>query len=153
MITSTLPSRSRGLAIVEFAIVLPICLILLIATAEFGRIFMQYDTLTKTVRDGARYVAGKALAGTTGVVSISSALQTQTKNVVVYGNALGAGAPVLPGLNAANITVSSVGFQNVSVSASYPYTPIFAFIPRFFYGGDVGTGGYTLQTAITMRAL
>ena len=45
----------RGIAMVEFVIVLPICLILLMATAEFGRAFMQYNTLTKAVRDDVPY--------------------------------------------------------------------------------------------------
>ncbi len=82
-------SRTKGVAIVEFIIVLPICLILIIATAEFGRVFMQYNTLTKSVRDGVRYVATNALVGSTGVVTINGAVQAQTQNLVVYGNTAG----------------------------------------------------------------
>ncbi|HEX9877802.1 MAG TPA: TadE family protein [Gammaproteobacteria bacterium] len=145
--------RCRGLAIVEFVIVLPICLILIIATAEFGRAFLQYNALTKTVRDGARHLAGKALFGSTGTVTISSGLETETQNLVVYGNIFGAGAPVLPGLTATNVVVADAGAGNVSVSASYPYGPIFGFVPGFFYGGGIDASAYTLQTSITVRAL
>jgi Flp pilus assembly protein TadG len=59
----SLPRRCRGLAIVEFVIVLPLCLMVLMAAGEFSRAFMQYNTLEKGVRDGARYVAGKASFG------------------------------------------------------------------------------------------
>jgi Flp pilus assembly protein TadG len=140
---------------VELVIAIPIFLMLVVATAEFGRAFLQYNTLSKGVQDGARYIAGKALNGTTGVVTVSSTLQTQTRNVVIYGNTMGTGAPVLPGLVPAQITVANAGGQNVVVTANYPYNPIFAFLPGFFYGGggSFGMGGHTLRAAVTMRAL
>jgi len=145
--------RCRGLAIVEFVIVLPICLMLVIATAEFGRAFLQYNALTMAVRDGVRHLAGRALFGSTGTVSISGGLQQETQNLVVYGNIWGAGGPVLPGLTAADVTVADAGGGNVSVLAAYPYNPIFAFVPRFTFGTAINVTGITLQTGVTMRAL
>ena len=145
-------SRTKGVAIVEFIIVLPICLILIMATAEFGRVFMQYNTLTKSVRGGVRYVATNALVGSTGVVSINGAVQAQTQNLVVYGNTAGTGNPILPGLITGAVIVASPGGGRVSVSVIYPYGSIFVFIPGFFYGGDTSTN-YNLQAAVTMRAL
>jgi Flp pilus assembly protein TadG len=145
--------RCRGLAVVEFVIVIPICLMLVIATAEFGRAFLQYNTLTMAVRDGVRHVAGRALFGTTGTVSITGGLQQETQNLVVYGNIWGAGSPVLPGLTAADVTVADAGGGNVAVTATYPYNPIFAFVPRFSFGGAIDVTGITLQSGVTMRAL
>lgn len=145
--------RCGGLAIVEFVLVLPICLMLVIATAEFGRAFLQYNALTLAVRDGVRHLAGRALLGSTGTVSISGGLQQETQNLVVYGNIWGAGSPVLPGLAPADVTVANAGGGNVSVTAAYPYNPIFAFIPRFTFGSSVGVTGITLQSGVTMRAL
>jgi Flp pilus assembly protein TadG len=146
-------SRSKGVAIVEFIIVMPICLILIMATAEFGRAFMQYNTLTKSVRDGVRYVASNALMGSTGVVSINGTVQTQARNLVVYGNTAGTGTAILPGLNTGAVVVGSPGGGNVSLSVTYPYGAIFVFVPGFFYGGNTATNGYNLQAAMTMRAL
>lgn len=151
--THNSPRRSRGVAIVEFVIVLPLCLMLMIGVAEFGRAFLQYNTLTQAVRDGARHLAGGALFGSTGTVAISGALATETQNLVVYGNISGAGAPVLAGLSPANVTVADAGGGNVSVTAVYGYNPIFPFTPRFSYGASINTTGYVLQTAITIRAL
>jgi len=145
-------SRTKGVAIVEFIIVLPICLILIMATAEFGRVFMQYNTLTKSVRDGVRYVATNALVGSTGVVGINGAVRAQTQNLVVYGNTAGTGSAILPGLTTGAVTVASPGGSRVSVSVTYPYGAIFVFIPGFFYGVDTSTS-YNLQAAVTMRAL
>ena len=145
--------RCRGLAIVEFVIVLPLCLMLVIATAEFGRAFLQYNTLTIAVRDGVRHLAGRALFGSTGQVVISGGLQQETQNVVVYGNIWGAGSPMLPGLAPADVTVADAGSGNVSVTATYPYNPIFGFVPRFSFGGAINVSGIMLQSGATMRAL
>ena len=144
---------SKGLAIVEFVVVLPICLMLLLVVGEFGRAFMQYNVLTKSARDAIRYVAANASPGQTGTISITGTVQTETQNLVVYGNTGGTGSAVLPGLTAGAVTVANAGGGNVSVSVSYPYAPMFTLIPGFSYGSDTSTSGFNLQTAVTMRAL
>ena len=99
--------RFKGVVMIEFLIVLPICMMLVMATAEFGRAFMQYNALTKGLRDGARHVASNALVGTTGVINISGATQAEAQNLVVYGNTSGSGAPILPGLTTGAIAVAN----------------------------------------------
>ena len=145
--------RSRGVAIVEFVIVLPVCLMLIMATAEFGRAFMQYNVLTKGVRDGVRYAASQALQGSTGTVSISGGLETATRNLVVHGNTFGTGSPLLPGLAPGNVTVASAGGTDVVVTAAYPYNAIFGFVPDLILGGGTDTSGFMLQASVSMRAL
>ena len=83
---------------VEFTIVLPVLLLLLFGVTELGRALVRYNTLTKAVQDGARYAAAYALLGTTGAVNVDAQLQTEVRNVVVYGNTAGTGTPVLGGL-------------------------------------------------------
>lgn len=146
--------RQRGIAMVEFTIVLPLMLLLLVATAELGRAFYEYNTLTKTVRDGARYLADTALDGTTGVIDLTDAKIAETANLVVYGNIAGAGGPLLNGLSAADVSVVEVNPTHIQVSASYQYSPIFpGGIPTFGLGsGNISTG-YTFQAQVTMRVL
>jgi len=147
------PQRQVGVVVVEFTIVVALLIMLVMATAEFGRAFLQYNALSKAVRDAARYVAGRALVGSQGIVSVTPTMQTEAQNLVIYGNTFGAGAPLLPGLGPGDVTVIDAGGGNIRVSASYSYNPIFAFIPGFFYGGDTDVSGYTLPCAVTMRAL
>jgi len=45
----------RGQAMLEFALVLPILLFLVMGIIEFGRIFSAYLTITELAREGARY--------------------------------------------------------------------------------------------------
>lgn len=146
-------SRCRGIATIEMAIVLPVLLLLLTATVEVGRLLSEYDTLTKSVRNGARYLASNADLGTTGVVSITAAVQTATTNLVVNGNVNGTGAALLRGLAAGNVTVANAGAGYVSVSAAYTYQPILgAALPTFGLTPRIALG-IPLNATVVMRAL
>ncbi len=145
--------RQRGLAAVEFAIVLPLLLLLMLATGELGRAFFQFNTLTKAVRDGARYVSRNALDGSLGIVNLTAQVDTETKNLVVYGVAGGGGGPLLPGFTTAGVTVVDAGANNVTVSAVYAYTPVVgATLPTFGLGSDPSLA-FTMRATVTMRAL
>jgi Flp pilus assembly protein TadG len=146
-------ANCRGIATVEVAISLPVLFFVLMATVEIGRLLSQYQTLTKSVRDGARYLAANALQGTTGVLSITPAVQGATANLVVKGNVLGTGQALLPGLSAGNITVSNAGGGLVSVAATYTYQPLLgATLPRFGFGSATSFG-FPLNATVVMRAL
>jgi Flp pilus assembly protein TadG len=143
----------RGIASVELAIAMPVLLLLLTATVEVGRLLSEYDTLTKSVRNGARYLAANAFQGTTGVVNITAQVQSATANLVVTGNANGTGAALLPGLVSANVTVTNLGAGYVSVSASYVYQPILgATLPTFGNSAPIALG-FPLNATTVMRAL
>jgi hypothetical protein len=48
-------SRNRGQGLVEFALILPIVLLVLVGTIEVSRILFVYSNLTNAAREGARY--------------------------------------------------------------------------------------------------
>jgi len=152
--------RQRGIMLVEFIIMAPILMLLLLAVSEFGHAFYQYNTLTKTVRDGARYLAANAVVGNTSTIVIDSTDTTETLNLVVYGNTAGNGTPKLPGLATSHVTVSCLGggtacpgVEHIVVSAQYPYQSIMgATLAMFGYGVDLSLG-LTLTSTMTMRAL
>lgn len=144
-------ARQRGVAAVEFTIALPVLLILLMATADLGRMLSQYNTLNKSVRDGARYLASNALQA--GVMTVTAAEQTATQNLVVTGNVNGSGTALLPGLTASNVTASGSTSGYVTVSASYTYQPILAAgLPMFGYHSTVSLA-IPLNATVVMRAL
>jgi len=112
----------RGTQLVELAIVLPIFLMLLGATAEFGRYFYEYTTLAKAARGGARYLATAAVKTTE---------DTNAKNIVVFGNPAGTGTPILSGLSEANVVITRTGGvplvpQTVTVEITgFKHQPLF----------------------------
>jgi Flp pilus assembly protein TadG len=141
-----------GVAMVEFLIGLPLLMMLIMGTAEISRAFMQYNTLVKATRDAGRYISDKALLGSTGVVQLSAARMSETKNVLVYGDIVGGTTPALPGLGAANVSITAAGPASVLIVASYPYAPIFATLPMFGLGTDVSPF-YTFTASMVVRAL
>ena len=114
----------RGVQLVELAIVLPIFILLFAATAEFGRYFYEYTTLAKAARVGTRYLA---------TACVKTTEDTNAKNIVVFGNAAGTGAPILTGLSStSNVTITRSGGvptslpQTVTVQiTSFKHQPIF----------------------------
>ena len=85
--------RQNGVALVEFALILPFLLLLSLLAVEFGRAIWEYNTLTKSVRDAARYLA----------IQTPGTKITQARNLMVYGNLGGTGAPLARGLSASNV--------------------------------------------------
>ena len=89
--------RQAGVAIVEFALVLPFLLLLTFLTTEFGRAIWQYNTVTKSVRDAARYLS----------VQTPGTHITEARNLMVYGNTAGTGTPLALGLSLTHVPAGS----------------------------------------------
>ena len=136
---------------IEMAIILPVILIVIIATAELGRAFWEYNALTKSVRDAARYASAQGLFGSTGVVIVTNELRTEVQNLVVYGNTGGTGTPVLNGLTTAGVSLESPGDGDILVRTTYAYTPIFGLLPDFRGGGINPL--YNFESVVRMRAI
>jgi Flp pilus assembly protein TadG len=109
----------RGTQLAELALVLPLLLLLLGATAEFGRFMYTYTTLAKATRAGARYAVSQPPVLT----------DAQTAKMVVYGNTAGTGTPVVAGLDTTKVNITRTVVPNgttVTISiANYTYQPIF----------------------------
>ena len=50
-------TRARGQSIVEFALVLPVFMLLIAGAVEFGRAYFAYAQLLQAAQEGARYGA------------------------------------------------------------------------------------------------
>lgn len=80
--------NQQGVALIEFALILPLLLLLTFITTEFGRAIYQYDTLAKSVRNAARYLS----------IQPPNTRINEARNLVVYGNIEGSGQPLALGL-------------------------------------------------------
>ncbi|MEY4873904.1 MAG: hypothetical protein RJB41_606 [Actinomycetota bacterium] len=67
--------RDRGAAVLEFALIVPLMLIMLVGIIEFGRAYNVVISLQGAVREGARSLAlGNSSATVAGVVRSSTAI-------------------------------------------------------------------------------
>ncbi|HZX28874.1 MAG TPA: TadE/TadG family type IV pilus assembly protein [Telluria sp.] len=135
-----------GVAIVEFALILPFLLMLAMLATEFGRAVYRYNGMVKAVRDGVRYLSIQE-------PNNAAALAT-TRNLVVYGNPDGTGAPLDPGVDPAMVSAQwtttgsapSVNVVTVRVSG-YTFTPMVS----AFFGASIGTIAFS-DISATMRS-
>ena len=149
--------RQQGLAMVEFTLVLPLLLLLLLAFGEFGRMLYQYNVLLQASRDADRFVANQAWNSTLGAVALSDALKAQTRNVAVYGVPANTGTAVVAGLTTSMVDVVAVGTDHVRVTITYTFCPVIGSgnctgaIPGFF-GNQISLSIPLVATTV-MRAL
>ncbi len=147
----------QGIAVVELAIALPALLVMLFATAEFTRVFYQYNTLTTSVRDGARFIAQNSLNGNLPV-NVPASVLAETRNLVVSGNPNG-GQALLPGLAGDDVDIlfTSAGGMGitrhyVTVSADYQYLPLAPILDSLNFLSDDVDLSFTLTALSSMRS-
>jgi Flp pilus assembly protein TadG len=149
--------RQQGLAMVEFTLVLPVLLLLMLAFGEFGRMLYQYNILLQASRDADRFVASQAWNSTLGTITLSNTLLTQTQNVAVYGVPANTGTAVVSGLTTGNVVVAAVGTDHVRVTITYTFCPVIGAgncagsLPGFF-GNQIALSIPLVATTV-MRAL
>ncbi len=122
-----------GSPAVEFALVLPLFLLVLVGVIELGSLLSEIVAVEKGLRAGAMIAARNPTA------TLSGAQITRVKNVAMYGNPSGAGNPRVAGwTNPGTITITprteTIDGLNVTVfrlDATVPYTPV---VPGFFDG-------------------
>jgi Flp pilus assembly protein TadG len=135
--------RTRGQALVEFALVFPIFILVVMFMADFGRAVFSYNSITNAVREAARL----------GIVNQD---RTSITNRAIFQTAVGeTGAPnvtvqfkeslpnVDPATNAdcdrdnrGNARLPEVGCV-VIVTFQTTYTPITPFVGRILFAGGV----------------
>jgi Flp pilus assembly protein TadG len=119
---------------------MPLILLTMLATAEFGRALYQYTTLTKAVQTGTRFYA-----------SDQTIPQATINNLITTASPDGSGPAILLDTNGnSGITVTEVVVDgdHVRVSAEYDFAPLIAGIPIF---GSAAT--ITMTASHSMRAL
>jgi Flp pilus assembly protein TadG len=121
--------RDRGATAVEFALLLPVLLLLLFGIIDFGRALNAQITLTQAAREGARLAA----LGQTNVVSRTQAAATGLSPVTVT---VTSSCPVNAGPGVDAVVNTSYTFSFV--------TPVGGFAAMF--------GGASYGSALTLSA-
>jgi len=125
--------RVYGQSLVEFALICPVFVMMVMGVVDFGRVFYTYEALANATREGARYCA--LHAHDTWASNQSSATSSRVIGELngtvatpsVYGSAVGQ-----PACDTAIASGSTV-----TVSASTTFTPITPLIANLSPGGTI----------------
>ncbi len=131
----------RGAEFVEFALALPLLLLVVLGIMDFGLMFQQYLVITNAAREAARvavlpgYSAADAQARANAYISAA---------LITGGNTATVSAPVY--------STQSVGtncYDTVQVTVTYPHNFMFLSGIGTYFGASFGTR--TLTASATMR--
>jgi Flp pilus assembly protein TadG len=127
--------HERGQDLVEYAVILPVLLLLVISIMQFGLIMFSYNTIADAAREGARF----------GAVHCSSFRPACTKD---DPDIIAAARALTTGLNLANLTITQPAPSGGSIQVTVKYTVnLIPFIPA--RTGVPST--LTLQAVSTMQ--
>lgn len=112
--------RERGASLVEFAIVLPLFLVLIGGMVDFGRAFYTEVMLTNAAREGARSAMYSGTAANTSARAIAAAGNDSTLTVTVTNP-----CPASPGPtpSSVNVTVTKPKFQWILLGPALSLIP------------------------------
>ena len=101
--------QERGQSVTEFALVLPLMMLILLGIVQFGMVFKQYLTLTDAVREGSRKAA--------------VARHRADRVSYVQGAVVSSGSDLGPTFTNGNVSVSSTWThgEDVVVRATFPF--------------------------------
>jgi len=131
-------NNQNGAALVEFAIVLPVLLMLIFGMIEFSILLYDKAMITNASREGAR--AGIVYSFPTPV---TTAAITQTVNNSLQTNLISLGGASVPTITAGQCTGSGAP---LTVTVTYPYN--FLVLPNFVQSLS---GTITLNAQTVMR--
>lgn len=126
--------KQSGVVMLEFSIVLPFLMLVLVATAEVGYLMHQQISLSKSVTAGGRYISTHVSYA--GRVRISAETIQNTRNTIKFGNIAGVGTPVIKDLDILKIDItctygtvngnctSNANQASITIQVNYTYTPV-----------------------------
>lgn len=123
--------HSRGQSIVEFALILPVLVFLLLVTLDAGRLFMSYITLTNVTRVAANFGSTNpgAFTGTPDTTTYDAVVNRESAGLNCDLQPAGAYTPPIP------TYPNGTGLSGISVaSMTCKFSMLTPFITAFFGG-------------------
>ena len=134
-----------GQALVEFALVAFLTIIMLLFVVETARMVLIYTAVADSAREGVRYAIVHGSTRPTGTAQYDASGPGNTAQVLAVVNNFAGSAPLSLSLLAGNVTVtypnsSNAPGQPVNVKVVYPYNPLTTFFPATLRLGSVSQG-------------
>jgi Flp pilus assembly protein TadG len=130
----------RGAELIEFSLILPMLLLIILGILDFGFLFLRYEVVTNAAREGARvrvlpgYTHADTVARVTQFLDASSLDDT----------------PTVPDIPVAAVDIGGACMTLATVTVTYPHSYMFVGPLLTFFGGSAFTRTSISATA-TMR--
>ena len=135
-------AAERGAELIEFALVLPILLLVLAGILDMGFLFKDYQVVTNAAREGAR------MASLPGWVQ--GDVVTRVNNYLTAGGLQGAATTTIDNVVLVTDPTSGRSINGIKVTVAYPHTYlILGPISQLVQGVSVPNA--TLKAVATMR--
>jgi Flp pilus assembly protein TadG len=122
---ATRSARRRGAVAAELALILPLLVLLVLGTVDFGRFAYTYIAVTNAARAGAGYAImnpyniNNAAATSAWQSAVLQAARDELSNQVGSGNATNLTISPVP-----TVTRDANGLNRVKITTQYPFTTI-----------------------------
>jgi Flp pilus assembly protein TadG len=134
--------RSRGQALVEFGLILPVMLTLFGGAIDVARVYQAWITLQGATRDAAEYAATKAASSSQAQTQAQTSLCAETTRLAGFtapaGNPSACTNPAITVSYASSTTAAGASSRypvaTVTVQATLPFQTMFAY-PLFTQNG------------------
>ncbi len=139
--------KERGVAAVEFAIVISLLVLITGGIIEFGRVMWYLDALTKATRDGARYLS-------TAAKPLSAADLTKARDIVERAASKETGAGLPDFVGSANVAINCEPVTSPSCAApDYVTVSITGYSVAFgsWFAMPLPAGDWPLTPHTTLR--
>jgi len=125
--------KNRGQSLIEFALIIPILLGIILITIDLGRAVYYYSVLYNAAREGARY----------GIIypSDTSGIITTTRNYAIGMNP--GDVAVTPQIIIPNASDPSIKY--ITVSVAYTFNAVTPLVGTF-----IGTSTFPITSKVTM---
>lgn len=133
------PHRTRGQAMVEFAVAMPVLLLMLYGIMEFGRMVFMYSLVNTASRDAARYASAygysedgylkyKYCAGIKKAAQQSAYIVSLTSITIKYYDSSGNSKGQCSATSGEDGSISLSSGDRVTVTVQATYTPLIRFL-------------------------
>ncbi len=114
---------------VEFALVFPVFILLVMGVMDLGRVVWQYNTLSNAAREGARY--GIVLKNPDGSTRTDAQITDVVKDKAVGVDIAGGGSVVI------NFPDGRAAEKPIKVTVNYQFQPVTPLIASVIPGGAI----------------
>ena len=142
---SRLRGRRRGQSLVEFALVLPVLLLLLGGAVQYGVIFAGKSTLIQVARDTARWAATQVVTPCSDAATATDPEPLTIADRTASGSAL---IDFVPGMWDANFVAYA---DNAPLPATPPHSEGVEVVWSFDTGGACPPSGNAIAAFVTVR--